>query len=240
MGPAAHPRARRVQSTSRGTTRRRSSAAAPTGWRRSASDANVANGPALRALRELSRDLRRNNGWAKRGFQAIVNNTSAGASCRRRSPPQRGPRAGGDRALERLGDHDRVRLRRALNFYGLQRLAMDTIVESGEVLVLRSPRRATGSRFRCGSRCSSPTTSTSRARRDVRGRRAGLRRHRVRQAWPSRRVLAVHLTPRRRAGDDVASSSRCARPADRVLHVFRVDRPGQIRGVPWLAPAITR
>jgi capsid protein len=46
-----------------------------TGWQRSSSDANVANRPALTALRELSRDLRRNNGWAKRGMQAIVNNT---------------------------------------------------------------------------------------------------------------------------------------------------------------------
>jgi capsid protein len=24
-------------------------------------------------------------------------------------------------------------------------------------------------------------------------------------------------------------------PADRVLHIYRVDRPGQVRGVPWLA-----
>jgi capsid protein len=29
-------------------------------------------------------------------------------------------------------------------------------------------------------------------------------------------------------------------PAERVLHIYRVDRPGQVRGVPWLAPAITR
>jgi lambda family phage portal protein len=29
-------------------------------------------------------------------------------------------------------------------------------------------------------------------------------------------------------------------PAERVLHVYRVNRPGQIRGVPWLASAITR
>jgi lambda family phage portal protein len=29
-------------------------------------------------------------------------------------------------------------------------------------------------------------------------------------------------------------------PAERVIHVYRVDRPGQIRGVPWLAAAITR
>src|SRR5580698_10828288 len=37
------------------------------GWYRSISDANAANGPALAPLRELARDLRRNNGWAKRG-----------------------------------------------------------------------------------------------------------------------------------------------------------------------------
>jgi lambda family phage portal protein len=29
-------------------------------------------------------------------------------------------------------------------------------------------------------------------------------------------------------------------PAERVLHVYRLDRPGQVRGVAWLASAITR
>src|SRR5690606_19294336 len=29
-------------------------------------------------------------------------------------------------------------------------------------------------------------------------------------------------------------------PAERVLHVYRLDRPGQVRGVPWLASAIAR
>lgn len=29
-------------------------------------------------------------------------------------------------------------------------------------------------------------------------------------------------------------------PADEVLHIFRADRNGQVRGVPWLAPALVR
>ena len=37
------------------------------GWQRFSSDANAAAGPALTALRELSRDLLRNNGWAQTG-----------------------------------------------------------------------------------------------------------------------------------------------------------------------------
>lgn len=45
------------------------------GWFRSSSDANEASRAALLSLREISRDLRRNNGWARRGIQAIGDNT---------------------------------------------------------------------------------------------------------------------------------------------------------------------
>ena len=102
-----------------------------TGFARSSSDANVANLPALAALRELSRDLRRNNGWAKRGVQTIVNNTVGWGILPK---PGDRSRARGEAALaiwnewacSTACDYDG-----RLNFYGLQRLAMECIAESG-------------------------------------------------------------------------------------------------------------
>src|SRR5690606_24615864 len=29
-------------------------------------------------------------------------------------------------------------------------------------------------------------------------------------------------------------------PADEIVHIFRQERPGQVRGVPWMAPAMIR
>src|SRR5688500_4436080 len=45
------------------------------GWHRHATDANAAAIPALTSLRELSRDLRRNNSWARRAVRVIATNT---------------------------------------------------------------------------------------------------------------------------------------------------------------------
>jgi capsid protein len=43
-------------------------------WVRSSGDADASNIPALQFLREHSRDLRRNNGWAVRGIETIASN----------------------------------------------------------------------------------------------------------------------------------------------------------------------
>jgi capsid protein len=57
-----------------------------TNWKRSGSDANTAAGAALPTLRNLSRDLRRNNPWARRGVQVVANNSRLG---HRPGPPAR-------------------------------------------------------------------------------------------------------------------------------------------------------
>ncbi len=210
------------------------------GWQKYSTDANAANGPALTALRELSRDLRRNNGWAKRGVQAIVNNTV------------------GWGIMPRPGDRSRARSQAALqiwnawaksttcdfdgrlNFYGLQRLAMETIAESGEVLVVRHPAATSdGLAIPMRIQVLEPDyLDTSRngvmvnggpvvdgIEFDTQGRRVAY--------W----LLSSHPGGQRMTS---AQFESLRVPADRVLHVYRVDRPGQVRGVPWLSSAITR
>ncbi len=210
------------------------------GWQRFSSDANAANGPALTALRELSRDLRRNNGWAKRGIQAIVNNTVGWGimpkpSSRSRARSQTAIELWNEWAESTSCDFDG-----RLNFYGLQRLAMETIAESGEVLVLRQPAASVDNlpiplrlqvlepdhldTNRSGSLAGGGQIVDG-VEFDKQGRRVAywiFGSHPGGQTLPSARFESTRVT------------------ADRVLHVYRVDRPGQIRGVPWLASAITR
>jgi lambda family phage portal protein len=207
------------------------------GWQRSSADANAANGPALTALRELSRDLRRNNGWAKRGIQAIVNNTVGWGIM---------PKPGAGRSRS----HNAVALELwnawasstacdfdgRLNFYGLQRLAMESIVESGEVLILRQPASdlAIPLRFQVlepdyldiskNGDLAEGGKIIDGIEIDRQGRRVGY--------W----IFTSHPGSYR----TMARFESVRIDADRVLHVYHVDRPGQVRGVPWLSSAITR
>lgn len=210
------------------------------GWLRTSTDANAANGPALVALRELSRDLRRNNGWAKRGIQVIVNNTVGWGIM---PTPDANNRARGEAAIKLWNawakstacDFDG-----RLNFYGLQRLAMETIAESGEVLIVRQaplggdqpiPMRLQVlepdylDASRSGQRTADGNAIVDGIEFDPRGRRVA---YWLYTSHPgSNRLFTTRF-----------ESVRV--PADRVLHVYRIDRPGQVRGVAWLAAAISR
>lgn len=210
-------------------------------WQKFASDANVANGPALTALRELSRDLRRNNGWARRGVEVIANNTVGWGI---KAKPNDRSRARSDAALQIWNtwagstacDYDG-----RLNFYGLQALAMETIVESGEVLILKQPAATQdGLPIPMRLQVLEPDYLDT-TRNAIKGDLGGPIIDGVEFDKFGRRVAYWLFSSHPggyRIGTTVFQSQRV--DADRVLHVFRQERPGQVRGVPWLAAAITR
>lgn len=209
-----------------------------TGWNRSSSDANVANHPALGPLRELSRDLRRNNGWAKRGIQAITNNTIRWGI----RPKPIGPAAKLATAAwhawanSTACDHDG-----RMNFYGLQRLAMETIAESGEVIIVRQPASMVdGLPFPMRIQVLEPDYLDA-SRNGLMAEGGGQIIDGVEFDRQGRRI-AYWLFSSHPGGTRLMTShfESIRTPAERVLHVYRVDRPGQVRGVPWLASAISR
>lgn len=211
------------------------------GWTRNASDANSANHAALTALRELSRDLRRNNGWARSGIETIVNNTVGWGILPK---PGDRSRARGQQALaiwnawarETACDFDG-----RLNFYGLQRLAMETIVESGEVLIVQQPASsADGLPIPLRLQILDPDYLDAN-RNGIAMPSGGRIIDGVEFDKQGRRV-AYWLYTSHPGGQGIMSSrfESVRTPADRVLHIYRVDRPGQVRGTPWLSSAITR
>jgi hypothetical protein len=108
-GSAASARAR-VQFAR--TTRPRRLRRRTDGWRAARATRTSRTGPRS-ALRELSRDLRRNNGWAKRGIQAIVEqHRRLGHHAEGEGAPEHTRARAKARSVERLGRHDGVRLRR--------------------------------------------------------------------------------------------------------------------------------
>ena len=212
------------------------------GWQRRSTDANAAVQSSLSSLRELSRDLRRNNGWARRGVRTIINNV-VGRGIQAKSVDGRSV-ARQDRQLEiwnAWANNVRCDYDGRMPFAGLQRLAMETIIESGEVLIVRVPATSADGlsvpiRLRVlepdyldtnrdGVEGSDGSVTIQGIKLDGMGRRVGY--------WLfDRHPGSVGLI-----GSGLGFSSQLV-PAEDVLHVYQVERPGQLRGVPWLAASI--
>src|SRR5574343_1178889 len=208
------------------------------GWRRYGSDVNAANGPSLVALRELSRDLKRNNGWARRGIQTIANNT-VGWGIRAKAKttnPELAKRALG--IWNDWADSTGCDYAGLVPFAGLQKMVIQTIVESGEALVLCYPAESSDQlsiplRLRVlepdhldlakdGKGQDGPIIQG--VEFDARGRRS-----------------AYWIFPSHPGANRATSRFESIRiPASDVLHVYNVERPGQVSGVPWLAAAIAK
>lgn len=209
------------------------------GWRAPGSDANAAIGPALARLRARSRDLTRNNPYAAKAALVFRSN-AVGDGILPRSRT-------GDEALDQRVDAlwaewaEAADLDGMTDVYGLQQLIVSTIAESGEALIrpvippdadrLPLPMQlqvlegdhvdttrdglVDGARVRLGVQL------------DGLGRPTGywlLPEHPGSQAAPmiGRRGQSV-LVPR-----------------DRARLVFERARPGQLRGVPAVAPLLIR
>ena len=211
-------------------------------WQRRSTDANAAAAASLVQLRELSRDLRRNNGWARRGIGVIATNTVG----RGIQPKPVGAGLGEDQKREALelwnawGQDVACDFDGRLPFSGLQDLVMQTVVESGECLVCREPTNsAEGLAIPLRIRVLEPDyldvardgqldnggQVIAGVEFDQRGRRVAY--------W----LYEDHPGGRMRMSTRFASRRVAA--AD-VLHIYRVERPGQVRGIPWLCAAIAK
>lgn len=214
------------------------------GWRRSASDANVANHPAIMPLRELARDLRRNNAWAKRGVE-ICSNNAVGWGILPKAKARPNSHVGRARAALELwndwADSTDCDYDGRLNFYGLQALVMDTIVEAGEVLILKQPAESADElSIPMRIQVLEPDYLDT-SRNGIRGEAGGPIIDGVEFDKKGRRVAYWLFTSHPGGVRLMTTQFASVRvPADRVLHIYRVDRPGQVRGVPWMAPVITR
>ncbi len=206
------------------------------GWARTAADADLALRGAILELRMHSRDLIRNNAWARRAQRVIANNTvgwglvpkatSLNAAAAKKAMALWKDWAE-TKECESEGRH---------TFYGIQNLAMKTIVESGEVLIRRRFRRVKDNltiplqlqvleadhldqnKNFFSTDTNGPTIQG--VEFDLLGRRTAY--------W----LYATHPG----SGRNIKPSERV--PADQILHVYYTERPGQTRGVSWLGAAI--
>lgn len=212
------------------------------GWKATSTSANAENGPAIVTLRDRSRDLVRNNPYAARAIQAIQTNVIGTGIIAK--PMVKGAKNAKELgwAWKRWAESTECDADGLNNFYGLQSIAMRTLAEAGEVLVRRRHRFAIDKlTVPLQIQILEPDYIDTLKSESVEG--GGYILQGVEFDKLGRRVaywlFAEH--PGDAGLASKASSFKSNRiPAEDILHLFRVDRTGQVRGIAWGAPVILR
>lgn len=211
-------------------------------WLAPATDANTAIiDPAI--IRNRARDLVRNNPWAAKGVSVVVNNTiGQGIRCQWQAKSKRNTKQVQNlwKAWSETTQCDAQGLN---NFFGIQQTVMRSVVESGECLVrLRTRLAKDGLVVPFQMQALEPDFLYP--YKDGVLENGGYIQRGIEYNAIGQRV-AYYLykthpgsTGRYYSAFGDASYSRV--PAYEVIHCFRVDRPGQERGVSWMAPVMIR
>lgn len=188
---------------------------------------------ALPLLRARARDAVRNNPIARAAVERITTDViGVGVTPK--------PRIESERLRTRMVElweawADEADADGQTDLYGLQTLAFRSMIESGECLAVFTSEPAAGIPLRVrlleSDHLARKTEMLAAGRRIVDG---------IELDAQGRRV-AYWLHPRHPGDGDAAVTNDPVRvPAARVVHLFEATRPGQLRGVPWLAGVLVR
>lgn len=206
------------------------------GWSRSTGDANSMVGAALANVRATARDLVRNNAHAASAVQTIADQVVGWGIVPKPTPANvRALAAWREWAETTACDADG-----RCDFYGLQKLVIRTVVESGECLIRRRIRRPEdGLPIPLQIQVLEPDyLDTSKTNLRTAGGRRVI--NGVEFDGIGRRV-AYHLFPEHPGSPMYGGTTASVPvPAESVLHVYAQTRPGQVRGMSWFAPVVLK
>lgn len=203
----------------------------------SSSSATTELRPALGILRDRSRDLARNNRYGIRAITQIAGHmigpgimpifVTDNESRRKKLNDLWRMWAENDV----LGDFDEEQ-----NVYGLQGLIARTIAESGECLVLRHWSKDTRLPIPLQLQVLEPDYIDS--SHDTGVRLKGEEFDCMGIQFNAKRKKSGYWLYDNHPGESGIRASAELYPVKDIIHAFRRDRPGQIRGAPWLAPCV--
>lgn len=211
------------------------------GWRATNASQNVENNSGLSTLRARSRELVRNNPYAKKAIQIISNNTIGnGIRPKITSSKKRDKKI--MEVWKQWAETTQCDFDGHFTIYGLQALAMKSVAEAGEVLIRkrRVDTRGAGKKNIIPIKLQiveadlldhSKTEDNSKSggyiiqgvEFDAKGNKVGY--------W----LYDRH--PYDMVGTNITSRFV---DASEVIHVYSVERPGQVRGVPFLTPSMMK
>lgn len=205
-------------------------------WRASSASADQEIKAGGETLRNRARDLRRNNPYAAKIISVITSNV-IGAGI------QTNFNGDGDSEVAQLEFNEWAGTTACdfdgrNNLAGLQKIAMDAVAESGEVLIRKrtNPKKSIPLQYQILEADFLDTNRTEGATggnfisEGIEYDRLGRRR----AYW----IFEYHPSNSLLIGYNQQKSNRI--PAEDIIHAFRQDRPGQNRGVTFLAPVMVR
>lgn len=212
------------------------------GWRTASSSANAETEEAGQLLRDRARDLVRNNPYAAAGLEVLVA-YQVGYGIKPR------PRTGDARLDRALTDAWNAWVPRAdlggmLDFYAIQAQAARCRAEAGEALVQMvrlsaAEARARGVTVPLAVQVLEPDLMPFDYERHGAGNQIRQSVELDRGGRPvARWLLEEHPGEPDRLGGTLTPTRRLG--SEFLLHLYRQDRAGQLRGVPDLAPVMTR
>lgn len=218
-------------------------------WYTSATSANAEIRKDLITLRNRSRDLVRNNPYAARAIHVIASNTVGKGIIPQIIHPSESQKETIRQTWKLWAETTACDYDGLLSFAGLQHLVMKAVPESGEVFIrkrfVRSFRESDVIPMKLQVLESDfcpvntvPSTKPDDGNVIIQGI----------EFDPNGKRVAYHFYEDHPGNNSVGHLSGLYRsafntirvPAEEVIHVYRIDRPGQIRGVPWLAPVMLR
>lgn len=241
--PVAKPRHRPV---TRSSLARMAYDAATTGWRSggwrpTSQDANNEIRVAGARIREVAREMDRNNPYAHRGIRSIVTNLVGQGIIPNAKTKNKRTKAAIEKKLREHFDTTKIDATGRTNLYGLQDLAVEAMVRDGEVLIIKRPRLA---RDKLPLPFQIEVLEADYLDPWVDGElKDGNYAINGVEFDANNRRVAYHIFKIHPGG--AWSFSRLQNPsvripAEYVIHLFRPNRPGQVRGVSWLAPCVMR
>jgi len=196
-------------------------------WNPGNRDADMEVSSALATLRSRSRDLVRNNSYASKAVGSIVSNCIGTGILLKVNEPTV------NKDWMDWTDGKNCDYYGQLDFYSMQALAFRALVQDGEFLVLK--KRTLDKEYPVKIQILEGDYLDS-TRYDVKGFiKDGI------EFDESGKIVAYYLFEEHPGGRHLNFKTRFQSkrvPAEDVLHIFRMDRPGQIRGVPWCTPTM--
>ncbi|OXE37438.1 MAG: phage portal protein [Phenylobacterium zucineum] len=221
-------------------------------WVASSTSQDAESRMAIRVLRNRVRDLGRNNDYVVNALRAIQNNTiGQGVALQAQVKRKRGPGSGKldldvnqaiETAWQRWKRADSCHTAGVLSFPEIERLLVRNVAESGEIFV-RMIRRNFG---RSPVPLALEIIEADLLDENYNGESAEGNQIRMGvevNEWF--RPVAYHFFTQHPGDIQFGSVGNVAQrrirvPASEVIHLFTTDRPGQTRGIPWFASALTR
>lgn len=204
-------------------------------WKATGADANTESRPVISTLRNRSREQVRNNVYARRTVQAISTNVVGTGII---PTPMDISRAAEKRIMKAWSEwagRNTCDFEGLLNFYGIQRLVMRTVVESGECLIMR--RKVDDPNLPMKIQVLEPDfldTSKNGTTKDGATIVQGV------QFSATGKREGYWLFKKHPGSGDIFTMTSEFVPDDDVCHIYYVERPGQFRGIPWMSASMIR